>query len=72
MFGGHQRRQRERQEFVINQTLLPALLNHLHDDIRIPLPHKNITGLQHIDKCIAIDQSPIGRTPAPTQPHTRG
>lgn len=48
---------------LINQTLLPALLNHLHDDIRIPLPHKNITGLQHIDKCIAIDQSPIGRTP---------
>ena len=48
---------------LINQTLLPALLNHLHDDIRIPLPHKTITGLQHIDKCIAIDQSPIGRTP---------
>ena len=48
---------------LINQTLLPALLNHLHDDIRIPLPHKTITGMQHIDKCIAIDQSPIGRTP---------
>jgi len=48
---------------LINQTLLPALLNHLHDDIRIPLPHKAIKGLEHIDKCIAIDQSPIGRTP---------
>ena len=48
---------------LINQTLLPALLNHLHDDIRIPLPHKAISGLQHVDKCIAIDQSPIGRTP---------
>ena len=48
---------------LINQTLLPALLNHLHDDIRIPLPHKKINGLQHVDKCIAIDQSPIGRTP---------
>jgi excinuclease ABC subunit A len=48
---------------LINQTLLPALLNHLHDDIRIPLPHKTINGLQHVDKCIAIDQSPIGRTP---------
>ena len=48
---------------LINQTLLPALLNHLHDDIRIPLPHKAINGLQHVDKCIAIDQSPIGRTP---------
>ena len=48
---------------LVNQTLLPALLNHLHEDIRIPLPHKKITGLDHIDKCIAIDQSPIGRTP---------
>ena len=48
---------------LVNQTLLPALLNHLHDDIRIPLPHKRIMGMQHIDKCIAIDQSPIGRTP---------
>ena len=48
---------------LINHTLLPALLNHLHEDIRVPLPHKEIRGLQHIDKCIAIDQSPIGRTP---------
>ena len=48
---------------LINQTLLPALLNHLHEDIRIPLPHKSLRGLEHIDKCIAIDQSPIGRTP---------
>jgi excinuclease ABC subunit A len=48
---------------LVNQTLLPALLNHLHDDIRIPLPHKAVTGMQHVDKCIAIDQSPIGRTP---------
>jgi excinuclease ABC subunit A len=48
---------------LVNQTLLPALLNHLHDDIRIPLPHKAITGMQHVDKCIAIDQTPIGRTP---------
>ena len=48
---------------LINQTLLPALLNHLHEDIRIPLPHKNISGLHYVDKCIAIDQSPIGRTP---------
>jgi excinuclease ABC subunit A len=48
---------------LINQTLLPALLNHLHEDIRVPLPFKGIRGLEHIDKCIAIDQSPIGRTP---------
>ena len=48
---------------LINQTLLPALLNHLHEDIRVPLPFKGIRGLNHVDKCIAIDQSPIGRTP---------
>jgi len=48
---------------LINHTLLPALLNHLHEDIRVPLPFRAIRGLQHVDKCIAIDQSPIGRTP---------
>ena len=48
---------------LINHTLLPALLNHLHDEIRVPLPFASLKGLSHIDKCIAIDQSPIGRTP---------
>ena len=36
MFGGHQWGQRSGKSSLINQTLLPALLNHLHDDIRIP------------------------------------
>lgn len=48
---------------LVNHTLLPALLNHLHEDIRVPLPFRGLRGLQHVDKCIAIDQSPIGRTP---------
>tara|TARA_B110000046_G_C12975735_1_gene391041 strand:- start:62 stop:1585 length:1524 start_codon:yes stop_codon:yes gene_type:complete len=48
---------------IINNTLYPALLNHLHEPIRTPLPHDSIKGLKHLDKSIAIDQTPIGRTP---------
>ena len=48
---------------LINQTLYPALQNHLHEAIRNPLPHKKIIGLDNLDKVIAIDQTPIGRTP---------
>ena len=48
---------------IINNTLYPALLNHLHEPIRTPLPHDTIKGLKHLDKSIAIDQTPIGRTP---------
>ena len=48
---------------LINQTLYPALQNHLHEPIRNPLPYKKIIGLDNLDKVIAIDQTPIGRTP---------
>ena len=48
---------------LINQTLYPLLMNHFHQDIRKPLPYKSIEGLEHLDKVIEIDQSPIGRTP---------
>ncbi|MAO47100.1 MAG: excinuclease ABC subunit A [Crocinitomicaceae bacterium] len=48
---------------IINQTLYPALQNHLHEPIRNPLPYKEIKGLKNLDKVIAIDQTPIGRTP---------
>jgi len=48
---------------LINQTLFPLLMNHFYDPIRTPLPYKQITGLEHLDKVIEIDQSPIGRTP---------
>lgn len=48
---------------LINQTLYPLLINHFYQDIRKPLPYKSIEGLEHLDKVIEIDQSPIGRTP---------
>jgi excinuclease ABC subunit A len=48
---------------LINHTLYPALQNFLHEPIRIPLPFNEIQGLKHLDKAIAIDQTPIGRTP---------
>lgn len=48
---------------LINQTLHPALHNHYYEETKRPLPFKKISGLEHLDKVIAIDQSPIGRTP---------
>ena len=48
---------------LINQTLYPLLMNHFYQDIRKPLDYKSIEGLEHLDKVIEIDQSPIGRTP---------
>ncbi len=48
---------------LINQTLYPALSNRLYRSHEEPLPYDTIEGLEHIDKVIAVDQSPIGRTP---------
>jgi excinuclease ABC subunit A len=48
---------------LVNQTLHPALHNHYYEETKRPLQYKKINGLQHLDKVIAIDQSPIGRTP---------
>lgn len=48
---------------LINETLYPILNTHFFDALQKPLPYKSISGLQHIDKVIEIDQSPIGRTP---------
>ncbi len=48
---------------LINQTLYPILAQHFHKSQVVPLPYKDIRGLEHIDKVIDIDQSPIGRTP---------
>ena len=48
---------------LINQTLYPALAAHFHGSQTVPLPYKTIEGLEHVDKTIDIDQSPIGRTP---------
>ena len=48
---------------LINQTLYPALHNYYFEETKTPLPYKKLNGLQHLDKVIAINQSPIGRTP---------
>ena len=48
---------------LINETLYPLLSKHCYDSKAEPMPYKRITGLEHIDKVIEIDQSPIGRTP---------
>lgn len=48
---------------LINQTLYPILNAHYYNGVKIPLPYKSIKGLEHLDKVIEIDQSPIGRTP---------
>src|SRR5690554_877666 len=48
---------------LINQTLYPILNAHFFNAVKKPMPYKKIEGLEHIDKVIAIDQSPIGRTP---------
>lgn len=48
---------------LINQTLYPILNAHFYNGVREPLPYKKIKGLEHLDKVIEIDQSPIGRTP---------
>ncbi len=48
---------------LINETLYPILANHFYRSKMSALPHKKISGIEHIDKVIDIDQSPIGRTP---------
>jgi excinuclease ABC subunit A len=48
---------------LINQTLYPILLKHIYNGVKKPLPYQKIEGLEHLDKVIEIDQSPIGRTP---------
>jgi excinuclease ABC subunit A len=48
---------------LITQTLYPILNKHFYNGVKKPLPYKSIKGLEHIDKVIEIDQSPIGRTP---------
>ena len=48
---------------LVNQTLYPILSQHFYRSLRTPLAYDSIEGLEHIDKVIAVDQSPIGRTP---------
>ncbi|NMH28819.1 excinuclease ABC subunit UvrA [Flavobacterium silvaticum] len=48
---------------LINETLYPILNAYYFNGVKKPKPYKTIEGLEHIDKVIDIDQSPIGRTP---------
>ena len=48
---------------LINETLYPIMNAHYFNGVKIPKPYKTIKGLDHIDKVIDINQSPIGRTP---------
>jgi len=48
---------------LINETLYPILNAHIYRGVKKPMPYKSIKGLEHVDKVIDIDQSPIGRTP---------
>jgi len=48
---------------LINETLYPILNAHIYRGVKKPMPYKSIAGIEHIDKVIDIDQSPIGRTP---------
>jgi len=48
---------------LINETLYPILSKHAYKSRVTPMEYKSVKGLEHIDKVIEIDQSPIGRTP---------
>ena len=48
---------------LIDETLKPVLMNHFYGSKEKPGKHRKVTGMEHFDKVIEIDQSPIGRTP---------
>jgi len=48
---------------LINETLQPILSQSFYHSLRDPLPYDSVEGLEHIDKVVEVDQSPIGRTP---------
>ncbi|MFY8004734.1 MAG: excinuclease ABC subunit UvrA, partial [Chitinophagaceae bacterium] len=48
---------------LINETLYPILSRHCYNSKLMPMEFASVSGLEHIDKVIEIDQSPIGRTP---------
>ena len=48
---------------LINDTLQPILSQHFYRSLRDPLPYDTVLGLEHLDKVVSVDQSPIGRTP---------
>jgi len=48
---------------LVNETLYPILSRHFYRSLKQPMPYDSIEGIEHIDKVINVDQSPIGRTP---------
>ena len=48
---------------LVNETLYPVLSKHFYRSLQAPLPYDSIEGLEHIDKVVNVDQTPIGRTP---------
>ncbi len=48
---------------LVNETLYPILNQHFYHAVKDPLPYKKVTGLEHADKIVDVDQSPLGRTP---------
>ena len=48
---------------LINETIYPILSQHAYKSKTPPMSYKSVKGLEHIDKVVEIDQSPIGRTP---------
>lgn len=48
---------------LVNETLYPIMNAHYFNGVKKPMPYKKVEGLEHIDKVIDINQSPIGRTP---------
>ena len=48
---------------LVNETLYRVVARHLHGSREEPAPHASASGLEHFDKVVSVDQSPIGRTP---------
>ena len=48
---------------LINETLYPILNREIYNAVKDPMPYSGIEGLENIDKVVAVDQAPIGRTP---------
>ncbi|MEA4918472.1 excinuclease ABC subunit UvrA [Proteiniphilum sp.] len=48
---------------LINETLQPILSQKFYRSLKDPLPYQSVKGMEHLDKIVSVDQSPIGRTP---------